>query len=133
MRDLQNLVNFNKITGIKISAKTLAKHDSKKCQTCIMAKYRRSKLTKPRTPTDVPMHTLHSDIQGPFHVKTLAGGKYMISLICEATSKGGVSITKSKDYAVDEMRRMILFGKLKPKRSVVSYSLIGVESTPMVC
>jgi hypothetical protein len=108
MRDLQNLVNTNKITGIKISAKMLAKHDSKKCQTCIMAKYRRSKLTKARTPTDVPMHTLHSDIQGPFHVKTLAGGKYMISLICEATSKGGVSITKTKDSAVDEMRRMIL-------------------------
>jgi hypothetical protein len=57
MSDLQNLVTSNKITGIKISAKTLAKHDSKKCQTCIMAKYRRSKLTKPRTPTDVHMHT----------------------------------------------------------------------------
>jgi hypothetical protein len=73
-----------------------------------MAKYRRSKLTKARTPTKIPMHTLHSDIQGPFHVKTLAGGKYMISLICEATGKGGVSITKTKDSAVDELRRMIL-------------------------
>jgi hypothetical protein len=108
MRDLQNLVSNSKITCIKISAKTLAKHDSKRCQTCIMAKYRRSKLTKARTPTKIPMHTLHSGIQGPFHVKTLAGGKYMISLICEATGKGGVSITRTKDSAVDELRRMIL-------------------------
>jgi hypothetical protein len=32
----------------------------------------------------------------------------MISLLCEATGKGGVSITKTKDSAVDELRRMIL-------------------------
>jgi hypothetical protein len=108
MRDLQKLVTNNKITRIKISAKSLGKHDSKKCQTCIMAKFRRSKLTEPRTPTDIPMHTLHADLQVPFHVATLAGGKYMVSLVDEATGKGGASVTKTKDSAVDELRRMIM-------------------------
>jgi hypothetical protein len=127
-------VSNNKITSIKIYAKTLAKHDSKKCQTYIMAKYRRSKLSKAMTLTKVPMHTLHSDIQQPFHVKILVGGKYLISLICEATGKGGVSITKSKDPAVDELRRVILIREVETeKKCWVSFFDRGGEYTSNFC
>jgi hypothetical protein len=59
MKDLHKLMTNDKIDGITISAKSVAKHDSTKCQTCIMAKRRRSKLTQPRTPTDKPLHTCH--------------------------------------------------------------------------
>jgi hypothetical protein len=130
MRDLQNLVSKKRITGIKIASSSILKHDSKKCQTCIMAKYRRSKLTSPRTPTDIPMHTLHSDLQGPFSNATLAGGKYVVSLLDEATGKGGVSITKTKDADVDELRRMILLWEAETqKKCCVLFTDRGGEYT----
>jgi hypothetical protein len=86
----------------------MTKHDSKKCQACIMGKFNRSKLTTKRIPTTEVMHTLHSDIQGPFGTATLAGGKYAITLLDEATSHSALSITKTKDAATDELRHMIL-------------------------
>jgi hypothetical protein len=116
MKDLHKLMTNDMIDGITISAKSVAKHDSTKCQTCIMAKRRRSKLTKPRTPSDKPLHTCHSDIQGPFHCTTIAGGKYMVSLVDEATTHGDVSVTKTKDAAVDELRRMILVWEAKTQK-----------------
>jgi hypothetical protein len=54
------------------------------------------------------MHTLHSDIQGPLPTPTLACGKYVVTLLDEASSKGGVSIVRTKDACSDELRRMIL-------------------------
>jgi hypothetical protein len=74
-----------------------------------MGKFNRTSLkSHTRIPTDEVMHTLHSDIQGPLPVPTLAGGKYVVTLIDEASSKGGVSIVRTKDDGSDELRRMIL-------------------------
>jgi hypothetical protein len=93
-----------------------------------MAKRRRSKLSKPRTPSDQPLHTCHSDIQGPFHCTTIAGGKYMVSLVDEATTHGDVSVTKTKDAAVDELRRMILVWEAKTqKKCCVLFTDMGGE------
>jgi hypothetical protein len=49
-------------------------------------------------------------------VATLAGGKYMVSLVDEATGKGGASVTKTKDSAVDELRRMILLWEAETQK-----------------
>jgi hypothetical protein len=46
----------------------------------------------------------------------LAGGKYVISLLDEATGKGGVSVTKTKDSVVDELRRMILLWEAETQK-----------------
>jgi hypothetical protein len=109
MRDLQALVKSNHVSGISVHPKYLIKHKSKTCQTCIMGKFNRTSLkSHTRIPTDEVMHTLHSDIQGPLSVPTLAGGKYVVTLIDEASSKGGVSIVRTKDAGSDELRRMIL-------------------------
>jgi hypothetical protein len=61
MADLQTLVKNKSVTGIKVSHNQLGKHKSINCQTCVMAKFNRTKF-KTREKTDEVMHTLHSDI-----------------------------------------------------------------------
>jgi hypothetical protein len=109
MRDLHTLVKSNHVTCINVQPRHIIKHNSKTCQTCIMGKFNRISLKKhSKVPTTEVMHTLHSDIQGPLPTPTLAGGKYVVTLLDEASSKGGVSIVRTKDASSDELRRMIL-------------------------
>jgi hypothetical protein len=112
MSDLQSLVKSNSITGIKVPASKLGKHTSIKCQTCVMAKFNRAKF-KARERTEEVMHTLHSDITGPWSTPSLGGGLYVISLIDEASGHGAVSIIKSKSAGPDEIRRLILLWEAK--------------------
>jgi hypothetical protein len=112
MSDLQSLVRNNSITGIKVPASKLGKHTSIKCQTCVMAKFNRAKF-KARERTEEVMHTLHSDITGPWSTPSLGGGLYVISLLDEASGNGAVSIIKSKSAGPDEIRRLILLWEAK--------------------
>jgi hypothetical protein len=113
MKDLQTLVKNKAVTGIKVPHTSLGKHKSIACQTCIMAKFNRSKFDKSRTRTEEVMHTLHSDITCPWPTASLGGGQYCVSLVDEASGKGGLSVIKSKDTASDELRRLILVWETK--------------------
>jgi hypothetical protein len=113
MKDLQTLVKNKAVTGIKVPHTSLGKHKSIACQTCIMAKFNRSKFDKSRTRTEEVMHTLHSDITGPWPTASLGGGQYCVSLLDEASGKGGLSVIKNKDNAADELRRLILVWETK--------------------
>jgi hypothetical protein len=108
MIDLQKLVKQGNVTGVKVSPSALGKHHSIKCQTCVMAKFNRAKFKRNVPRVEQVMHTLHSDITGPWPVASIGGGVYVLSLMDEASSRGGVSIIKSKDAAADELKRLIL-------------------------
>jgi hypothetical protein len=127
MTDLQNLVRTNSITGIKVPHTKLGKHTSIKCQTCVMAKFNRAKF-KARERTEEVMHTLHSDITGPWSTPSLGGGLYVVSLIDEASGNGGVSVIKHKSAGADEIRRLILQWEAKTgKRCKVLFTDRGGE------
>jgi transposase InsO family protein len=115
MTDLQTLVKNKSVTGIKVSPNHLGKHKSISCQTCVMAKFNRTKF-KTREKTEEVMHTLHSDITGPWSTPSLGGGLYVVSLVDEASSNGAVSIIKTKSAAADEIRRLILVWEAKTQK-----------------
>jgi hypothetical protein len=54
------------------------------------------------------MYTLHSDIHGPLPIPTLACGMYVVTLLDEASYKGGVRTANTKNAGSDELGRMIL-------------------------
>jgi transposase InsO family protein len=109
MRALTQLVQSKKVTGIKVAPSALRKHCTlPACKICVMAKHNRSPFhRKLERPSEI-LHTVHSDVCGPYPVPSLGGGAYVVTLVDDYSGKADVSIVKSKDVVADELRRMIL-------------------------
>jgi hypothetical protein len=109
MRALTQLVQSKKVTGIKVLTSALRKHCTlPACKICVMAKHNRSPFHgKVDRPSEI-LHTVHSDVCGPYPVPSLGGGAYVVTLVDDYSGKAEVSIVKSKDVVADELRRMIL-------------------------
>ena len=54
------------------------------------------------------MHTLHSDLCGPYPVKSLGGGQYVLTLLDEHSGYAAVAILRLKSDAPAQLQQMIL-------------------------
>ncbi len=104
---LQTLVKHGKIKGIKVPAHKFNVACKHPCEVCVMAKHNRSPFRPKRERSTTPVEVLHSDICGPYPVYSLGGGKYVLTLLCEATSFCGVAVLKQKSEAPPQIQRMI--------------------------
>jgi Transposase and inactivated derivatives len=111
MQALHMLVKNDLITGVNIPHFRFAPTKHHTCQVCVMAKHNKAphKVITARAPH--AGHTYHSDIAGPYPVRTLGGGKYVLTLYDEYSTVCAVSILKDLKHAGDELRRMILAWK----------------------
>jgi transposase InsO family protein len=109
MRSLQYLVQNKKVTGVKVPAHAMRKHcNGPACKICIMSRHNRSPFHSKKEKATEILHTLHSDVCGPYPVPSLGGGVYVVTLVDEYSGKADVSVVKTKDVVPDELRRMIL-------------------------
>ena len=107
VRALHQLVKKQAICGIHISPQELARHASQPCEVCIMAKHNRAPHLKHIAKPVEPLHTLSSDICGPYHVKTLNNCIYVLTLIDWCTRYCAVSLLQKKSDALKELKRII--------------------------
>jgi hypothetical protein len=109
MRSLNFLVSNKKVSGIKVPMSALRKHcNAPACKICVMAKHNRSPFHGRKEKATEILHTVHSDVCGPYPVPSLGGGAYVVTLVDEFSGKAAVSVVKTKDVVGDELRRMIL-------------------------
>jgi hypothetical protein len=109
MRSLQYLVANKKVTGVKIPVHTIRKHQhGPACKICVMSRHNRSPFHERREKAPEILHTVHTDVCGPYSVPSLGGGAYVVTLVDEFSGKADVSVVKKKDIVPDELRRMIL-------------------------
>jgi hypothetical protein len=109
MMSLNFLVLNKKVSGIKVPMSTLRKHcNAPACKICVMAKHNRSPFHGRKEKATEILHTVHSDVCGPYPVPSLGGGAYVVTLVDEFSGKADVSVVKTKDVVGDELRRMIL-------------------------
>jgi transposase InsO family protein len=119
MRSLQYLVHNKKVTGVKVHAHALRKHQhGPACKICVMSRHNRSPFHERREKATEILHTVHSDVCGPYSVPSLGGGAYVVTLVDEYSGKVDVSVVKSKDVVPDELRRMILTWENKTGKTV---------------
>jgi transposase InsO family protein len=116
IRGLISLVKHRAIHGIKLPAHTLAKLRGKHCQVCIMSKHNRSPFHPRQERADTPMAVLHSDICGPYPIRSIGGGIYVLTLVDEYSGFCAVSILKNLKNAHEELKRMILEWEAKTGR-----------------
>jgi transposase InsO family protein len=116
IRGLISLVKHRAIHGIKLPAHTLAKLRGKHCQVCIMSKHNRSPFHPRQERADAPMAVLHSDICGPYPIRSIGGGIYVLTLVDEYSGFCAVSILKNLKNAHEELKRMILEWETKTGR-----------------
>ena len=95
-------------SGISIPAKDFTKACREICQVCVMAKHGRAPFKSRTSHPERPGEEFHTDIAGPYPVLTLGGGKYVITLVFGKVKLVAVSILKTKDGAVEELRRWII-------------------------
>jgi hypothetical protein len=76
------------------------------CQICIMAKQTRKPINKtvPRERAPYPLHTIHSDLAGPFHVPSFGGARFYMTLICDNCSWTRIYYLKYKSEAIEKWR-----------------------------
>jgi hypothetical protein len=108
IRGLISLVKHKAIHGVKIPAHTLAKLRGKHCQVCVMSKHNRSPFRARRERADTAMAVLHSDICGPYPIRSIGGSLYVLTLVDEYSGFCAVSLLKDLKKAHEELMRMIL-------------------------
>jgi hypothetical protein len=74
------------------------------CKICIMSRHNRSHFHPKKEKATETLHTLHSDVCGPYPVPSLGGGFHVVTLVDEYSGKADVSVVKAKDVASDELR-----------------------------
>jgi transposase InsO family protein len=107
IRGLIQLVKHKAINGVNIPAHALAKLRGKHCQVCIMSKHNRSPFRAKRERADAPMCVLHSDICGPYPIRSMGGSLYVLTLVDEYSGFCAVSLLKDLKKAHEELMRMI--------------------------
>jgi Integrase core domain. len=95
-----------------------------------MAKHNRSPFRPKRDRAPEAMHTLHSDICGPYPVQSLGGGQYVVTLYDEHTSYAAIAIMRKKSEAPEQIMKMILEWEAKTgKKCKFLFSDRGGEYT----
>ena len=105
-RTLSDLVRHNKLRGISVSPAALAKA-SRACEVCVLAKHARAPHPPRESAPQRPNEEVHSDISGPYPVRSLGGNVYVVTLLCGFTDYGDVEFLKTKDDASAALKRLI--------------------------
>ena len=107
LRSLHHLVKRHAVSGIHVSAQDLAKHAATPCEVCIMAKHNRAPHAKHLHKPVEPLHTLSSDLCGPYQVETLNKCVYVLTLVDWCTRYAAVCLLQNKSDAFKELKRLI--------------------------
>jgi len=108
MTNLHTLVRTKCVTGVNLPSQDIAKATCKTCQVCVMAKHNRAPFKSRVEKPDDLMHTLGSDVCGPYPVETIGGGRYVTTLVDFCSSNTDVALGKRKSDAPNDLKRMIL-------------------------
>ena len=108
-RTLSDLIKHQKITGITTPPAEIAKFAlSCRCPVCIMAKMNRATFGPKQSPATKPLQVLHTDLCGPYPVRTLGQHRYVCTMLDEFTEFGDVALLTTKDQTKAALSQMIL-------------------------
>ena len=96
-----SMMKNKKATGINVPLSKMIAYKPKHCEVCILAKLDKSPFHPRPDPPVLPMDELHSDVSGPWPVKSLGRSEYNLVVLDGATSFN-VSHVLTNKYKVSE-------------------------------
>ncbi len=108
MDNLCKLVKGGLVKGVNVPPRQFTTMKPCHCEVCVMAKHRRAPFKLRSDRVDEPLHTLHSDMNGPYPVASIGGGKYVLTCLDECTEYSATMILKSKAEASKALQTQIL-------------------------
>jgi hypothetical protein len=96
------MISKQLVTGIDIKSKQAP---DPVCEPCLSGKMNANPFPPSMTRASKPLELIHTDLHGPFKVRTMSGYRYWITFIDDHTRFRAVMFLKSKDQAFDAFRR----------------------------
>ena len=96
MGTLNQLVQHAKVAGVRTPAYLFCKACGSTCEICVMEKHNGSPFRSKTERVTTPCHELHSDICGPYPIRSIGGGLYVVTLLCAATGYLEAKVTSCR-------------------------------------
>ena len=107
--NLTKLVQEDMVEGVNVPAQTFAQCKSHTCEPCIFAKQHKSPFPTADEAKDAnaPLHLIHMDVCGPFHMPSLGGCKYVATFLDDYSKMSFVRPITYKSEVPDIVQEVI--------------------------
>src|SRR6202789_1608872 len=99
---VRGMISKNLVTGIDIKSNQAP---DPVCEPCLSGKMNANPFPSSTTRASKPLELIHTDLHGPFKVRTVSGYRYWITFIDDFTRFRAVMFLKSKDQAFNAFQR----------------------------
>src|ERR1700679_3880994 len=99
---VRGMISKNLVTGIDIKSNQAP---DPVCEPCLSGKMNANPFPSSTTRASKPLELIHTDLHGPFKVRTVSGYRYWSTFIDDFTRFRAVMFLKSKDQAFNAFQR----------------------------
>jgi transposase InsO family protein len=105
---MERIAGSNMVHGIDLTQGQVKRaKEEEPCMACLEGKAHRAPAPTSDTRATEPLELVHSDLIGPFHVPTLDGKRYVITLLDDMSRASQLRLISNKEEAPEALKEMI--------------------------
>ena len=104
---MQRIACGSLVRGLDISRDQVERAKEEPCMACLVSKAHRMPAPASQTRATCPLELVHTDLIGPFHVPTLEGERYVITLLDDFSRASQLRLLKTKADTTAALKEMI--------------------------